>query len=351
LARLCYDRARGSSLLFGGLDESQLRCVDATWEWTGSRWLQRSVAGPPARWLHAMVYDRARSEVVLFGGSVALAPNSLFGDTWTWDGTAWHQRDNGGPAARDQHALAYDAARQRVVLFGGWLGAPAVPDTWEWDGAAWAQRVPAHTPAARQLHLMAFDEARARTVLVGGIAPVTGRELQEQWEWDGTDWSGGPAALPPTRGGTLVWHDRLRSLLLLRDSVMQIASPRIAQLDVGGSGCGAPAARLRALGAPALGNAAFALDLSARAGAPFVLGFGTSLGSVPLGSGCTLYPGGAAASVAGVTSASGFASVPVPVPAAPALVGLAAVFQAGAPDPAAALGVQLSNWLRIVVGD
>jgi hypothetical protein len=82
-----------------------------------------------------------------------------------------------------------------------------------------------------------------------------------------------------------------------------------------------------------------------------VLGVGSSLGGVPLGSGCTLYPGGTAVSLAGTTSAAGFASVPVPIPAAPALVGLEAVYQAGAPDPAAALGVQLSNWVRIVLGD
>jgi len=180
---------------------------------------------------------------------------------------------------------------------------------------------------------------------------VTGSDLQEQWEWNGSDWSGGPAAVPPTRGGTLVWHDRLRSLLLVRDSAVQIASPRTAQVDGGGSGCGAPPARLRAFGTPVLGNVAFALDLSARAGAPFLLGVGSRFAGVPLGSGCTLYPGGTAVSVAGTTSAAGFASVPIPVPAAPALAGLEAVFQVGAPDPAAAPGVQLSNWVRVVLGD
>ena len=39
------------------------------------------------------------------------------------------------------HALAFDAARGRTVLFGGGNGAGATfDDTWEWDGSTWIER-------------------------------------------------------------------------------------------------------------------------------------------------------------------------------------------------------------------
>ena len=38
------------------------------------------------------------------------------------------------PAARLQHAMTYDAARQQVVLFGG-ANATYFGDTWAWDGS------------------------------------------------------------------------------------------------------------------------------------------------------------------------------------------------------------------------
>ena len=33
--------------------------------------------------------------------------------------------------------MAYDAARGKVVLFGGYDGQTNLADTWEWDGQAW----------------------------------------------------------------------------------------------------------------------------------------------------------------------------------------------------------------------
>ena len=46
-------------------------------------WTQREDIGPRARVLHALAYDSARARVVLFGGNALLAP---FNDTWEWDG-------------------------------------------------------------------------------------------------------------------------------------------------------------------------------------------------------------------------------------------------------------------------
>ena len=67
--------------------------------------------------------------------------------------------------------MAYDAARGRVVLFGGIVEMVTyVADTWEWDGASmtWTAHTPAISPAPRGRHGMAFDPGRKRVVMTGG---------------------------------------------------------------------------------------------------------------------------------------------------------------------------------------
>ena len=79
-------------------------------------WQLVTPAMPTARFAHAVAFDVARSRTLLFGGAIAAGP---FGDTWEYDGTSWSQRVQPvSPLARHSHALAYDASRARVVLFG-----------------------------------------------------------------------------------------------------------------------------------------------------------------------------------------------------------------------------------------
>ena len=49
---------------------------------------------PDPRFGTAMVYDANRQVVVMFGGA---GDTAAFGDTWEWDGTAWTQRTLAGP--------------------------------------------------------------------------------------------------------------------------------------------------------------------------------------------------------------------------------------------------------------
>src|SRR5882672_3746761 len=55
------------------------------------------------------------------------------------------------PPVRARHAMAYDLARRKIVLFGGnSLANGTVGDTWEWDGTTWTQiSPPSPTPAPR----------------------------------------------------------------------------------------------------------------------------------------------------------------------------------------------------------
>ena len=58
-------------------------------------WTQRQSIGPRPRCGHAMAYDIARKQVVLFGGEAGAA--GQFRDTWTWDGDNWTQVSDIGP--------------------------------------------------------------------------------------------------------------------------------------------------------------------------------------------------------------------------------------------------------------
>lgn len=52
-------------------------------------------------------------------------------DTWAWDGTRWSVVATVGPPERQWHAMASDAVRGEIVLFGGYQGARS-GDTWVW---------------------------------------------------------------------------------------------------------------------------------------------------------------------------------------------------------------------------
>ncbi|MFN9975476.1 MAG: hypothetical protein ACK58T_36850, partial [Phycisphaerae bacterium] len=77
-----------------------------------------------------MAFDKLRSSIVLFGGSVNGRDSD---ETWTWNGSAWTQQPFGGPGPRRYFSCAYDALRGVTVLMGGTgdFGVPFLGDTWE----------------------------------------------------------------------------------------------------------------------------------------------------------------------------------------------------------------------------
>jgi hypothetical protein len=146
-------------------------------------WTQKQDVGPSSRTNHGLAYDGARQRVLLFGGDPGGPP---LGDTWSWDGALWTQIADTGPSARQGFAMVFDTTASRVVLFGGASGSNLLADTWTWDGTEWTQ-VGDTGPAARSGHALAYDDARKRVVLFGGRMAVN--PLGDTWEWDGTEWT------------------------------------------------------------------------------------------------------------------------------------------------------------------
>ncbi len=222
LHAMAYDESRDRAVLYGGIAElatcaSSPCYADDTWLWTGDAWVEACTGaacavtpGPLAN--HAMAYDGARDRVVLFGGHDGSLPA---GDTWEWDGSDWSLACEVGsgsdpcgqePARRQDLALAYDSNRDVTVLFGGFgvgncdgSGSQTCDGTWEWGmwgagicangsaGPCWRDVSPGAGPPKRSNHGMAYDARRQRVVLFGGIDGLT--KLDDTWLWDGTTWT------------------------------------------------------------------------------------------------------------------------------------------------------------------
>ncbi len=212
LSEMVFDRERGVAVVFGGL-EGELGLPADTWEWDGGDWAERTPSvAPTGRIGHALVYDAARAETLLFGG-FDLTRHSA--DSWVYDGTVWTDvtPPDESPPPRFASAVAYDPARQRVVLFGGGViggyetlscpggttfgdGSCFYGDTWEWDGDQWLARAPASAPAPRAMAALAYDETRGGVVLFGGCTDALefsnfgcDDRAEDTWLWDGVAWT------------------------------------------------------------------------------------------------------------------------------------------------------------------
>lgn len=215
-AAMAYDPIRKRLVLFGGNSGTDHRFD--TWEWDGATWTERIPANsPPAREGHTMAWDPVRQRVVLFGGVSWIPTTATRSDLWEWDGTTWIERQPVlAPPPRSGHAMAYDVARQRLVVFGGRGDSSArLNDTWEWDGTSWAERTTPSPPNARIGHSMGYDPVRQRVVLFSG-SDDSNSLLTDTWEWDGTSWTlVTPSQSPPGQSGHPFAFDEVRERLVL----------------------------------------------------------------------------------------------------------------------------------------
>src|SRR5437588_1774835 len=181
---VAYDAAHGVVVLFGGFTCQGASCfpINDTWTFDGSTWTQQHPATlPPARYFGSIAYDEARQVIVLFGGitctqtpAATVCPAAT--DTWTWDGANWtEQHPTLSPPPRYSQAMAYDAKHQQVVMFSGCFeSCPAMlSDTWTWDGSNWTLQPVLNAPPERAGASMSFDSTTGVTVLFGGATPLS----------------------------------------------------------------------------------------------------------------------------------------------------------------------------------
>ncbi len=218
-AAMVYDERRGKCVLFGGEggEGDKFSAHGDTWTYAKERWERRltgSEPGPRPRCGHAMAYDEEAEVVVLFGGTTGnpLKPQPL-GDTWLFDGAAWHPVPGPAPPARRYAAFAYDPGLKGCVLHGGSeddAGTRGFGDTWLFRDGIWSRLPKAFDTGARDDHGLAYHWAAKRLVMFGGHGSehqVLTREANGWREIEGLQ-------LPPRHQcSPLCWDEDLEGLV------------------------------------------------------------------------------------------------------------------------------------------
>lgn len=157
-------------------------------------------------------WDSSRDRLVAFGGQLGALQQAT---TKEWTGSSWLTINTANsPSARTRPTMTYDEARGETVLFGG--GSGFTNDTWTFDGSNWTQKSPGTNPPVRFGSAMAYDKVRQVTVMVGGFVP-SGQDANDIWEWDGSNWSQRPpnGSQPAPRGAHRITFDNSLNQVVL----------------------------------------------------------------------------------------------------------------------------------------
>lgn len=190
-----YDPAGGYDLLFGGEDAAGL--LGNTWSYEAGSWTELSCPCPSARAFATMAFDPARDEMVLFGGlaettnsqgAVVEAPVS---DTWAWNAGSgtWSDISNAvgtPPTSRYSGSMAWSANASALVLFGGDSGSSALNDTWELGNGNWTSLSESVAPAPRWGAGFA-NSSEGYDLLFGGESLTD--TYGDTWTFNGTAWA------------------------------------------------------------------------------------------------------------------------------------------------------------------
>lgn len=211
---LIYHPDLGGVFLYGGsTDYSNATSSPGTvqcWIWTGIKWNSppdTDISRRPPAGAHTGTYDPVGKAVIIFGGH---SVNTLYlKGTYIYRNDIWTKFTSGKPTHRVRAAMAYDAYRQKVVLYGGYreqyfpYECRVLSDTWEWDGEEWT-RITNSGPGPRACHSLVYLPELKRVVLFGGFSsvsydPRTAKKTpvphNDLWSWDGKTWT----RLPHTR--------------------------------------------------------------------------------------------------------------------------------------------------------
>ena len=171
------------------------------------------VTGPEPRSQFGMAYDADRERAIVFGGTATESSETSFDDTWEWNGSSWELAKGSGPSQRFGCSMTFDESRGVAVLFGGRHRSNFNPETWEWNGTQWRLASIAG-PAPRTNVAMAYDAARQRVLMFGGES-INQIRLGDTWSWDGTSWTLMSQSGPGPRHSASMAFDSARGTMIL----------------------------------------------------------------------------------------------------------------------------------------
>ncbi len=225
---VAFDAVHRRLYRFGGSDGRAFSSDTWVLELSGvPGWTRLRVPGdvPDPREHHALVHDAARARLLLYGGRTA--DGTVLGDVWALalEGEPrWTRLTVPGvaPRARYGQAALLDAVRDRMIVSGGKGAAGVLADGWtlSLSPLSWAPLAPGTAgPDARQRAAMAYDAGRQVAWVYGG-ADSTGGLLEDLWSFGPGDSSGCrplviSGDLPGPLQGHSLAHDAGRSRLLV----------------------------------------------------------------------------------------------------------------------------------------
>ena len=170
-AAMVYDKSRSAIVLFGGYDiqNSEYIKLKDTWGFHHNDWHLISTEGPSARHGVSMAYRTEGKSVVLFGGStIDKQYGKAKGETWKWNGNEWNKLEIEQPAGMFNATMAYHEEQGALIRFGGWDGESRVNQTWSFRDNKWDMLDIDESPAARNHSAIVYDEKKKRIILFGG---------------------------------------------------------------------------------------------------------------------------------------------------------------------------------------
>jgi hypothetical protein len=184
----------GEGIIYGGLCDHGVS--NETWVVTFSQlsgtafWTRKAATGdlPPALWGAAAVWDPIHSLFVMYGGDQSSSSTANTTDKWwTFNPTTnvWVERGS-GPGKRRESAMCFDAANQRVWMFGGVDNSGnRKNDLWYLDlslglPGSWVQctTLTGTPPDTRINATIGFDSRSGRLLVCGGNSSVSGPNSQ-----------------------------------------------------------------------------------------------------------------------------------------------------------------------------
>jgi hypothetical protein len=204
---MATDTATGELVLFGLHAVATNTGPDLswqTWTWRAGNWVQLPTPAVSPQGANAqiceMTYDQAHQDLVLVTASwyAGEFSGASPGETWTFDGTTWTQRETltNTTGGVDFSSMTYDPAYGQVMTYGGFdvsNGNAVLTNPWSWNGSAWQQVTLSPAPSARVLGASTYDPATGQLVLFGGVGSST---------WLGDTWvlsTPGSSSVTPTR--------------------------------------------------------------------------------------------------------------------------------------------------------
>ena len=187
-AELAYDAESDRVILFGGWDLGS-RFFNDTWayDFNTDTWTRMRPANMPlGRNFQAMTYD-AESDRVLMWGSLEEDFERADESIWAYDfnSDTWEQMPivEPFPDNRLYPRLVYDGESDRTILYGG---TPGGLKTWAYDynTNSWTLMEPAAGPGHVSRHAMAYNAAADRVLLFGGERVREYDYTDQTWSYD-----------------------------------------------------------------------------------------------------------------------------------------------------------------------